>query len=420
MTNNCLVYIVDDDKDLREAVMDTLEDAGFVARGFSVASEVLKELDPEWPGVIVSDIRMPGMTGLEFLSAATELAPDVPFVLITGYGDVKTAIRAMKDGAYDFLEKPTTPELLLGVIRRALEMRRLQIENSSLKQILSASGPLKSRLIGRSKPMRAVRKSILAIAPLDVDVLVTGETGTGKELVARCIHNLSPRAGENFEVVNCGALTPESLREVVQMEGEEATLGGTVFLDELETMPEQLQVRLLRYFEDRGSEALAPRIIAALKDKPEKLIEAGKLRADLYYRINVASITLPPLRERDKDVFFLLEYFIREAASRHNLKLPGLTKETLAGYRSHSWPGNVRELRNIAEKLVIGLPVSLVSTTAPAPWQNVGLDAAMEQFEVELLRRALLETGGRKGQAADLLGIPRKRLYLKMKQLGLD
>ena len=417
-----LVYIVDDDEDLREAVLDTLQSAGLAAQGFATARAALARLDPEWPGVIVSDIRMPGMDGMDFLRAARDVAPDVPFVLITGHGDVQTAIAAMKAGAYDFIEKPARPEYLVGIVRRALEMRRLQIENSALRDMLEGGGPLRARLIGRSKAMREVRRAVLAVAPLDVDVLLIGETGTGKETAARAIHDISPRAEAPFEAVNCGALSDAGWAQAMEgAQGHLARAGeGTLFLDALESLAEPLQPRLLALLERRAGEG--PRVLAALKGEPARLIAEGRLRADLYYRINVAQIVLPPLAERENDIFQLLEHFIREAAARHELKLPEVTPEALRRLRAHDWPGNVRELRNVAEKMVIGLPLALAPrlSDGPAPIDGEeGYEAAMARFERALLRHALLQAGGRKGAAAESLGIPRKRLYLRLKALGM-
>jgi two-component system, NtrC family, phosphoglycerate transport system response regulator PgtA len=411
-----LVYIVDDDEDLRDAVLDTLDSSDLPALGFATAKAALARLDPEWPGVVVSDIRMPGMDGLAFLAAAKSLAPQVPFVLITGHGDVQTAISAMKAGAFDFLEKPARPEYLVGVVRRALELRRLQIENSTLKDMVAGGGSLKARLIGRSRAMRSLRAEILAVAPLAVDVLVLGETGTGKELAAQCIHDLSPQAHKSFRTVTCGALSEENWDDIIGREP-----AGTLFLDDLESLAEPLQLRFLALLDGRGGDG--PRLVAGLKSDPAQLIENGQLRADLYYRINVAQVILPPLVERDKDLFVLLEYFIREAAARHGLNLPEITPEMLDPLRVHTWPGNVRELRNVAEKMVIGLPVSLAPRLADAVNPvagDDGYDGAMARFERALLRHALLQAGGRKAVAAESLGIPRKRLYLRLKTLGLD
>lgn len=415
-----LVYIVDDDEDLREAVLDTLDSGDLPAQGFATARAALERLDPEWPGVIVSDIRMPGMDGMAFLQVARELAPEVPFVLITGHGDVQTAINAMKAGAYDFLEKPARPEYLVSVVRRALEMRRLQIDNSALRKIVAGGGALKSRLMGSSRAMRETRSAVLAVAPLEVGVLLLGETGSGKELTARCIHDLSPRGDGAFVTVNCGTLSEVNWDKAMLDELTRAA-GGTLYLNELESLAEPLQLRLLSLIENGASDP--PRFLAALKSDPARLIAEGSLREELFYRINVAQITLPPLSERGTDLFILLEYFIREAAARHGLGLPEITPEALQPLRAHGWPGNVRELRNVAEKMVIGLPLRLSLRTSGAAVsvdENENYDAAIARFERALLRRSLMQAGGRKGVAADALGIPRKRLYLRLKALGLD
>ena len=422
MTDKAMVYVVDDDKDLREAILDTLEDENFPARGFSVASEAIKVLDPEWGGVIVSDIRMPGLSGMEFLKIVKKSAPQVPFILITGHGDVATAISAMKEGAYDFLEKPARPQYLVEVVRRALNMRRLQLENSKLRQMIANGGSLNSRIIGRSTSIKNCRRDILAIAPLNVDVLIQGETGTGKCLVASCIHDLSPRADQEFIRVNCVSVTAKNIEKILAGHDEKTkkTNGGTLFFDELNSLDETVQVKMMRFLEDGKNEADKPRIIAGVEKDPKKLIEEGKLRADLYYLINVANISLPNLKSRGKDIFILLDYFISQAAKRHNLKIPDVKMEYLSMLKKYHWPGNVRELRNVAEKLVIGLEVVLGEQGDHKNLISNGYDGALKNFEINLLQEALLQTGGRKGEAAALLGIPRKRFYLRLKHHGLN
>jgi len=417
-----VVYVVDDDKDLREAVLDTLEDEKIPAQGFAGASQAIKVLDPEWVGIIVSDMRMPGLSGLEFLDIVKKSAPQIPFILITGHGDVATAIAAMKGGAFDFLEKPTRPEYLVGVVRRALNMRRLQSENSELRQMVSTGGPLSSKIIGRSQSIRNCRRDILTIAPLNVDVLLQGETGTGKSISAQCIHDLSQRADQEFVRVNCVSVTTKNIDKVLfGSEGKLAkAVGGTLYFDELDCLDEAVQVRVMRFLEERNSDPDSPRVIAGVERDPQQLISNGKLRAELYYLINVARVSLPPLKSRGKDIFILLDYFISEAAARHNLKIPDVKTEYLAIFKKYDWPGNVRELRNVAEKLVIGLEVVLGPHDASSNLIVEGYDAALEKFEVQLLNEALLQAGGRKGDAAALLGIPRKRFYLRLKQHGLN
>ncbi|VAW20420.1 hypothetical protein MNBD_ALPHA11-149 [hydrothermal vent metagenome] len=422
MTEQAMVYVVDDDKDLREAILDTLEDEKIAARGFAAASEAIKVLDPEWGGIIVSDIRMPGLSGIEFLKVVKKSAPEVPFILITGHGDVATAISAMKAGAYDFLEKPARPQYLVEVVRRALNMRRLQLENSKLRQMIASGGSLNSRIIGRSTSIKNCRRDILAIAPLNVDVLIQGETGTGKCLAARCIHDLSPRADQEFTRINCVSVTAKNIEKILAGGDDKSpkTNGGTLFFDELNSLDETAQVKMMRYLEDGKNDKNKPRIIAGIESEPKDLIENGKLRADLYYLINVANISLPNLKNRGKDIFTLLDYFISEAASRHNLKIPDVKIEYLSMLKKYSWPGNVRELRNVAEKLVIGLEVVLGEQSSSENLLSNGYDAALQKFEFNLLREALLQAGGRKGEAANLLGIPRKRFYLRLKHHGLN
>lgn len=427
---NCIL-LVEDDADLREATQATLEAAGFTVEAHAVAATAFAALDPEWPGAVLTDLRMPGMSGLDFLDAGRAKAPDVPFVLITAYGDVAGAIRAMRAGAHDFLEKPCAPDLLIDVLRRACAMRRLSLENAALRAQLARAGSPLDRLIGRSGVMVDLRRRLAALAALRVDLLVAGETGTGKELVARILHALSSRRDGPFVAVNCGALTEADVDRELAGTAEQAgriaqAEGGTLYLDALETMPDALQVRLLRVMEAREVVPLgAPprvldlRIIGGVKDDPARLIAAGRLRADLFHRFNAGALRLPPLRDRDDDALLLVEHFAREAAARHGLPKPEIEAALKRRLRYHDWPGNVREARNVAERLVIGLDVDLAPADTDLPPLASGYDAAMEGFENRLLQAALLQTGGRKTEAAALLGMPRKRLYLRLRHHGL-
>jgi two-component system, NtrC family, phosphoglycerate transport system response regulator PgtA len=411
------IFVVDDDADLREAILDTFEKHRLPAKGFARASDVLEELDPDWPGVILTDIRMPGMTGLELLEEVRLNAPNVPIILFTGHADIPAAVQAMKTGAFEFLEKPVNPDHLHQVILRALKMRSLQFEVDQLQKQISSGTALNDRVIGRSKAIRFVRSDIESVAPLKVDVLVWGEGGTGKTLVSRAIHDLSPRSTEEFVTLNCSTLSAENMERVLFEPGGalDQASGGTLFLQGLETLSDQLQAQLLQIF----SSADAPRVIASVGRDPNALLNEGALRADLLYRINVATIELPPLRERGRDVFHLLDYFIRSAATLHNKPHRSLPVPDLDAFGKYRWPGNVRELRNIAEKLVIGLAVRIGEEQEPDDIAET-YEEAMTRFERELLTNALVQCGGRKGEAADLLGIPRKRLYLRMKHCGLD
>lgn len=421
------VMLVEDDADLRLATAETLELAGFRVLEFNAAAPALAALRPDFPGVILSDLRMPGLSGLDFLDRARERVPDVPFILITAHGDVPAAIRAMRGGAHDFLEKPCPPQLMLDVLRRALAMRRLHLENARLRDRLDRGAAPEERLIGRSPAMQDLRRKLRTLAGLQVDLLIAGETGTGKELVARVLHDLSARADGAFIAVNCGALNASEVdRELFGTSDSVGLIaraeGGTLYLDELESMPEALQVRLLRVLDAREITPLgaAPRrvdlrIFGSVKRPPDALLADGVLRPDLFHRFNVA-LHLPPLRERGDDAALLIAHFAAQAAARHDLPKAHIDDALRRRIAWHDWPGNVREARNLAERLVIGMDPGLPAqggttdeTTRP------GYDAAMDEFESRLLRAALIETGGRKAEAASLLGIPRKRLYLRLR-----
>lgn len=431
MSKHAQIMLVEDDADLRLATVETLELAGFQVLDFDSATPALAALRPDFPGVILSDLRMPGLSGLDFLDQAQKAAPDVPFVLITAHGDVPAAIRAMRAGAHDFLEKPCPPELMLDVLRRAQAMRSLHLENNRLRDRLGRSATPEDQLVGRSPAMQALRRQVRTLASLQVDLLIAGETGTGKELVAQVLHALSARADGPFIAINCGALNAAEVdRELFGTDDSPGLIaraeGGTLYLDELESMPEDLQVRLLRVLDAREITPLgaAPRpvdlrIFGSVKRPPETLLADGLLRPDLFHRFN-AALHLPPLRERGDDAALLVAHFAMHAAARHNLPKTHIDEALRRRIAWHDWPGNVREARNLAERLVIGmdsgLPVQGENTAATT---RPGYDAAMDEFESRLLRAALMETGGRKAEAANLLGIPRKRLYLRLRHHGM-
>ncbi|HFD3817355.1 TPA: sigma-54-dependent transcriptional regulator, partial [Pseudomonas aeruginosa] len=355
------VIFVDDEATIREAVQQWLELSGFEVRLCLRAEECLGALDKSFAGVVISDVRMPGMDGLQLLANLQAVDRDLPVIMVTGHGDVPMAVEAMRQGAYDFIEKPFTPERLLGSLRRALEKRRLVLENRCLKEQASLKDQVDARLLGVSKPMEALRRQVLALAPTPVNVLIRGETGSGKELVARCLHDFGPRADKPFVALNCAAI-PEQLFESELFGHESGAFtgaqgkrigklehahGGTLFLDEIESMPLAQQVKLLRVLQEQQLERLGSnqsihvdlRVIAATK--PDLLAEAraGRFREDLVYRLNVAELRLPPIRERREDIPLLFEHFASVASQRLGREPQPAAPAELARLMAHDWPG---------------------------------------------------------------------------------
>ncbi len=440
------VYFIDDEKHIRIANTQTLELEGFDVEGFENAETVLERLTPEWEGVVVSDIRMPHMDGMEFLKQAQTIDRDLPVILITGHGDIAMAVEAMRNGAYDFIEKPFAADQLIETVRRALEKRRLTLENRSLRVELQANSAPGPRIIGRTPAMKKLRATIARIADTNADVLVFGETGTGKELVARSLHEQSRRRENNFVAVNCGAV-PDNLIES-ELFGHEAgaftgakgkRIGrfehanrGTLFLDEIESMPMNVQIHLLRVLQERaierlGSNELIPldlRVIAATKVDLKAAGMAGEFREDLYYRLNVVTVEIPPLRDRREDIPLLFHHFLLVAGERYGREAPPPAGGHLQALLSHPWPGNVRELRNIAERYVLlgeGFNYDLAELMhGEGSEQAITLPQQVDCFEKSLITHELTMQKGNLKSTMEALGIPRKTLYDKMKKFGLD
>jgi two-component system, NtrC family, C4-dicarboxylate transport response regulator DctD len=337
------VILIDDDPHLRQALCQTLDLAGLKVLPLAEANGLAERISRDWAGVVVSDIRMPGMDGLELLTHLHAQDPELPVLLITGHGDVPLAVQAMRTGAYDFLEKPFASDALLDSVRRALALRALVLDNRSLRLALSDRQQLSARLVGLSPAMLRLREQIGALAGTKADVLILGETGSGKEVVARALHDLSSRRNGPFVAINAGALA-ESVVESELFGHEpgaftgaqkrrigkfEFANGGTLFLDEIESMSLDVQVKLLRLLQERvverlGGNQLIPldiRVIAATKEDLRQAADQGRFRADLYYRLNVAPLRISPLRERGEDVLMLFQHFADEASARHGLAL---------------------------------------------------------------------------------------------------
>ena len=429
------VYLIDDDEAVLRSCEQTLKLADIAVRTFHSAEQALTALDEEQSAAIVSDVRMAGMSGLELLDEIQKRDRDLPVILITGHGDVSMAVQAMQANAYDFIEKPFNSSRLVDVVRRALEKRRLHLENRSLREQLD--GMREQPLIGQSDGIQRVVRTIDSLASTDVDILILGETGTGKEVVAQALHARSARAGR-FVALNCGAL-PESVFES-EMFGHETgaftgankrrigkieyAADGTLFLDEIESMPLSLQVKLLRVLQERSVERLCSntsvpvtcRFIAASKTDLKRLSEQGTFRADLYYRLNVVTVELPPLRQRLDDIGMLMTYFLLQASKRFNRELPALNEQDLFRLQHYEWPGNVRELKAVADRLCLSLGDGL----EPIDAATVSLSTRLENYERCLIREALRSACGSVSEAAEQLHLPKKTLYDKLNRHGLE
>ncbi|WP_200627213.1 sigma-54-dependent transcriptional regulator [Pseudomonas sp. LAM2023] len=441
------VILVDDDPHLRQALSQTLDLAGLKVVALADAHGLAERIEADWPGVVVSDIRMPSIDGLQLLEQLHGRDAELPVLLITGHGDVPLAVQAMRAGAYDFLEKPFASDALLDSVRRALALRRLVLDNRSLRLALSDRQQLATRLVGQSPAMQRLREQIGALAGTRADVLILGETGAGKEVVARALHDLSSRRDGPFVAINAGALA-ESVVESELFGHEpgaftgaqkrrigkfEFANGGTLFLDEIESMSLDVQVKLLRLLQERvverlGGNQLIPldiRIIAATKEDLRQSADQGRFRADLYYRLNVAPLRIPPLRERGDDILVLFQHFADAASQRHGLPPHTLQPAQRAMLLRHAWPGNVRELQNAAERFALGLELALDGQATPAampaaPLLSGNLSEQVEQFERSLIAAELAQPHSSMRSLAEALGIPRKTLHDKLRKHGLS
>ncbi len=445
MENNASMpeaLLIEDERAVRMATAQTLELGGFTVHACSSAEQAQPWLQPEFAGVIVTDVRLPGRSGLDVLAEAVALDPDLPVIVVTGHGDVGMAVEAMRAGAYDFIEKPFAAERLMETVRRAQEKRRLVLENRRLKAAWAAH-PDMPVLIGQSAETERVRKMIRSVGPTVVDILINGQTGTGKEVVARQLHAASGRKGP-FVAINCGAL-PETVFES-EIFGHEAgaftsaqkrrigkleyAKGGTVFLDEIESTPLALQVKLLRVLQERSLERLGGnepigidcRVIAASKADLLQLSAQGTFREDLYYRIGVVNINLPRLAERRDDIPLLLAHFVQLAAFRYQRSAPQWTPAQMAQWQARDWPGNVRELRNFADRLVLGVAEGIASVAGPdtkAGMEFESLPHQVDAYERLLIAEAMSASDGNVATAAERLGVPKKTLYDKLKKYHL-
>ncbi len=429
------VFLVEDDAAVRKGCEQALSIADIPVRAFADAEKLLAALATATPALVVSDVRLPGRDGLTLLRELRQYDRELPVLLMTGHGDVAMAVEAMREGAYDFIEKPFPSERLVAAVRSALEKRALLRENRQLRERLGSA----SQIIGQSPAMQQVRQLVGTLAPTGVDILINGETGCGKEVVARAIHDASGRRGP-FVAINCGAL-PETVFES-ELFGHEAGAftgagkrrigriehanGGTLFLDEIESMPLNLQVKLLRVLQERSVERLGSntaipvdcRLVAASKSDLKAASTAGQFRADLYYRLNVVSIDLPPLRQRREDIALLMAQFLQDAATRYQRPAAAMTPADLARWTAHDWPGNVRELKNVADRWALGLPDGLAQP-ASAALPGGSLAEQVEAAEKAAIEKALQAADGNVARAAEALQLPKKTLYDKLTRHAL-
>lgn len=429
-----VIVFVDDEPDLCAAAADWLGASGFLVATHTDPEKALETVDWVQCDCLVTDIRMPGISGIELLKRLNRIDADLPVIVLTGHGDVPIAVEAMQAGAYHFLEKPYDAEQLVQIIDNAVEARRLKQQISRLKD---SPLDLDARLAGLSPTMAQVRRSVLHLADIDVDVLVTGETGTGKEVVARALHDFGNRRNGNFVAINCAAI-PEAIFEselfghekgaftgaATAREGKLAfASGGTVFLDEIESMPLALQAKVLRVIQERVVEPLGAnrqipinvRFIAATKVDLKQASEAGRFRPDLYYRLATVDLALPPLRARSEDIGLLFTIFARQAAERFGLPMRAISPLILSELEARSWPGNVRELKAHAERVVIGMEGQGVAEADDAST----LPEQVARFEAGVIAKALEEAGGSSALAAEKLGVPRRTLNEKIARHNL-
>ncbi|HWV39501.1 MAG TPA: sigma-54 dependent transcriptional regulator [Vulgatibacter sp.] len=444
------ILIADDEIASREALGELLIRWGHRIEEAADGNQALKRAIESLPDVIISDLVMPRMDGLWLLRALREELPHVPVILLTGRGTIDAAVEAIREGAYDFLEKPLDGHRLRLTLDRALEKRETLQQVASLRSCLERAE--ERGFIGQSAVMREVFSLVEKVAPSKASVVITGESGTGKEMVARAVHRLSPRADKPFVAINCSAI-PASLMESEIFGHERGAFtgadqrrlgcfeladGGTIFLDEVGELPVELQAKFLRVLEEerlrrlggKAEIAVDVRVICATNRDLKKQIRAGRFREDLYFRLNVFNLHLPPLKERVEDIPLLAQHFVEKFAAEAGKKVQGFSADALEALRNYGWPGNVRELRNSIERAVIlcdgdlvrreDLPADLVGIEAEGIMLKLTLGMPLREVEKEYILRSLRRNGGNKARTAELLGISEKTLYNKLNRYAAD
>ncbi|HEX8889335.1 MAG TPA: sigma-54 dependent transcriptional regulator [Pyrinomonadaceae bacterium] len=442
------ILIVDDERGIRDTLRAVLEDEGLTAEAVASGEDCLKAFERRAFGCVLLDVWLPGIDGMETLAQLRSNGVDAAVVMISGHGNIETAVRATKLGAFDFIEKPLSIEKTVLTIRNALRQRELERVNAQLRAELSEE----YAMIGESVAMRALRKQIAVVAPTDGRVLIYGESGTGKELVARALHAQSRRASAPFIEVNSAAIPEELIESELfgHVKGAftgatnakkgkfELADGATLFLDEVADMSAKVQAKVLRVLEEQRFEPVGSgtsvrvdvRVIAATNKRLDLEIEQGSFRADLFYRLNVIPFELPPLRERLEDVPLLVEHFNQRFSTAYGKKPKRFETETMEALQSYSWPGNVRELRNTVERVVImnskikvtvaDLPPVGSEEPPAASFRFPSFKEATDAYHREFIQRKLIEAEGNVSRAAELMGVDRSHLYRRMRALGIQ
>lgn len=442
MTEAHRILVVEDDPSVAGSIEQWLGLCGFLVETARSAAEALRRIDGFGPDAVLTDVRMPGESGLELQRRLAAERPGLPVVLLTGHGDVPMAVAALQAGAFDFMTKPYEPDHLAAVLRNAAAQHRLRRRVGELETRLDDA--LAGTLVGDAPAMRRLRRLVAELTALPVDVVVRGETGTGKEVVARALHEFGPRRDRPFVAINCAAIPAEMIEgelfghEAGAFTGARAARvgkfehadGGTVLLDEVESMPPAVQAKLLRVLQERvverlGSNRLIPvdiRVVAAVKADLRERVAAGAFREDLFYRLAGVEIEIPPLRDRGDDILLLFGRFAGAAAERLGLDRRSPSPAEVAALLGHGWPGNVRELKAAAERFAMGLSGAgagdILNPAATA--SGGGLAERVAAYERALILAALRETGGSVAAAIELLGLPRRTLNEKMARLGID
>jgi len=432
------VALIEDDADFRTALAERMEMEGFQVHAYCAAADALRDIGVDFPGVVVTDLRMSGLDGRQALRRLQALDPTLPVILITGHGDISDAVAAIHGGAYDFVAKPFAFERLSETLHRALEKRALVLDNRRLT-ILAAQAEVELPLLGDSPAIRALRATIAQIADAPMDVLIEGETGVGKEAVARALHGGGRRRPQPFVAVNCGAL-PDGLIESELFGHElgafagamrrrvghvERAHNGSLFLDAVENMPHAAQIKMLRVLEEREIHPIGSheprvvdlRILASATVDLDAALADGRIREDLYYRLNVMRLRVPPLRERREDIPLLFASLLARSTIRPGGEEPVITDAIHARLLEDDWPGNIRQLAHFAQRFALGLENGNPSDRLNA--SGSGLSERVAQFEAGILRNTLQTTGGDIGETLAQLKVPRKTLYDKMKRHGI-